>query len=72
MQKISEIDAEVSRIGSERFLCCACAEAGRLEIFDELLANGFGQALQLTTDSRFVNEQQAGEVEQCAAIEKIG
>ena len=72
MQKISEIDAEVARIGAERFLCCAFAEAGCFEVLEELLANVFGQTLELTADCGFVDAQEAREVEESAAIEKVG
>ena len=63
MQQSSQVEGEVAGIGEHGFFGGAAAEAGGLELFEELLVDVGGEALELAADGGFVDAKQASNFE---------
>jgi hypothetical protein len=71
LQQSTQVYFKIAGIDTKRFFSRPFAEAARLEIVKELLAQVGNEALELTADRSFVNPKNSRDLEKCLAIEKV-
>jgi hypothetical protein len=72
LQEVSQINCEVAWVCTEGFLRGAFAEAGALQVIEDLFGDGCRQALEPAADGRFMHTKELRDLQQSALIEKVG
>jgi hypothetical protein len=72
LQQSSQVEGEVAGIGEHGFFGGAAAEAGGLELFEELFVDVRSEALELAADGGLMHAEQAGDFEQGVLVEEVG
>jgi hypothetical protein len=71
LQQAAQVYFNVARIAAEGFFCGSLAETARLKIVEELFLKVGDEALQPPADRCFVNVENARNLQQGLAIEKV-